>query len=290
MLAEATMTTEAPKSAAPKAADSAAKAPARIKGRSPNYPSLDLETAIARVKTVHNTALRNQTHATQVFHLLGYKPKSGAGRLVFAALRSFGLLETAGAGASRTARVSEAAVKILLDDRPDSQERLRLLQRAALRPTMHRILWQRYSGALPTDQELIFRLRTDYGFTEAGARDFLRQFRQTLAFAKVDASARIEGDGTDEVEDESDDGDEAMTPSAATLPNQGSAPAQSQAARVATPQSSAPSTGPRIEFPFGAGNVLEVRLRAPVTREEFAKIKALIELAEDSLVRHDEGS
>jgi len=43
-------------------------------------------------------------------------------------------------------------------------------------------------------------------------------------------------------------------------------------------------TGPRIEFPLPDGNSIEIRLKKPVSKKDFERIKMLVELSEDSLV------
>jgi hypothetical protein len=42
--------------------------------------------------------------------------------------------------------------------------------------------------------------------------------------------------------------------------------------------------GPRIEFPLPGGNSIEIRLKKPVSKKDFERIKRLVELSEDSLV------
>lgn len=42
--------------------------------------------------------------------------------------------------------------------------------------------------------------------------------------------------------------------------------------------------GPRIEFPLPNDNAIEIRLKKPVSKKDFERIKKLVELSEDSLV------
>jgi len=111
------------------------------------------------------------------------------------AVRGFGLLEKHGDGL----RVSELARNILQDTRPASAERKKWIQEAALRPKIHEELWRKYKGDIPSDENLSYELRRHRGFTEKGAKEFIAQFRATLAYAKLteDASISVVGSETD---------------------------------------------------------------------------------------------
>ena len=56
-------------------------------------------------------------------------------------------------------------------------------------PKIHQELWQKYrSDGLPSDPTLKHELVMSRHFTEAGAIDFIKQFRKTIAFAQLDAA------------------------------------------------------------------------------------------------------
>ena len=93
----------------------------------------------------------------------------------------------------RAPLLSDLAVSILLDEREDSTEREKLVQRAALEPSIHDELWQQYHGKLPGDAVLRFHLQRDRKFTESGVADFIVQFRSTIAFAKLDTGVKPDG-------------------------------------------------------------------------------------------------
>src|SRR5262245_42753968 len=95
----------------------------RKKERSPNYPAIDLETALARARVLREKEGRNFTPVSAVFKHWGYSSRSSGGLTTLAALKRFGLLDEQGAADSRQVRLSQFAQKILLDDRPGSQER-----------------------------------------------------------------------------------------------------------------------------------------------------------------------
>lgn len=177
-------------------------------GRSPGFPSIDLETALTKTKAMYAVEKRHFAHFSTVMQHWGYGAKSGQGRLAFSAVKKFGLIDVKGEGATKSARVSDFAEKILIDDRPGSTERAKALQEAALRPAIHAELWREFGGTMPSDTEMLFRLRSEKKFTEAGAKDFLAEFKRTLAYAKVDPSTKIGAASSEEDDDENGNGDE----------------------------------------------------------------------------------
>ena len=65
-------------------------------------------------------------------------------------------------------------------------------------------------------------------------------------------------------------------------------PSKTLAAPPLNPNYKPPApTGPRIEFPLPDDNSIEIRLRKPVSKKDFDRIKKLVELSEESLVAPD---
>jgi hypothetical protein len=89
----------------------------------------------------------------------------------------------------RRAKVSELGLRIVRDTREVSPERDRLLQDAALLPPIHRELWEKYRASLPSDANLKHTLKFEYKFSDVGAREFAREFRATIAFARLGEAA-----------------------------------------------------------------------------------------------------
>jgi hypothetical protein len=153
------------------------------KARSPSYPGIGLEAAIERARTLYAVEKRNAVPVETAMTDWGYSPKASSGLVVLAALKKFGLLIDEGSGTARKARLSDLALDIVLDEREDSPDRQRLIQDAALRPTIHSELWQKYGGNLPSDSALRYELRKERNFTDTAVAEFIPQFRATLAFA-----------------------------------------------------------------------------------------------------------
>jgi hypothetical protein len=164
--------------------------PKKRKGRSPGYPGIGLQAAIERAKVIYKEEGRTAAHVDAILHDWGYKPKSGAGLVVLAALKKFGLLVDEGTGPDRKARLSDEALEIIFDEQEESPARDELIKKAALRPAIHAELWKEYRGRLPSDAELRLRLRKQ-GFTDTAVQEFIGQFRSTISFAKLDSSASL---------------------------------------------------------------------------------------------------
>jgi hypothetical protein len=164
----------------------------RQRGRSPAYPAIPLDLAIARTQVIYQRERRHSVAIPVIQTHWGLKSGSGTGNVAVAALKKFGLLIDEGQGTHRTARLTDLAVDILLSD-DDAERHLRLVQRAALLPPIHKELWEKYEGTLPSDATLRRELVLVRNFTESGAQEFIAQFRKTLAFARLDGGSESSG-------------------------------------------------------------------------------------------------
>src|SRR5688572_19499707 len=91
--------------------------------RSPEYPGLNLEEALAFAKILYEKERRNAAPINGILKHWGYAPRSGPGLRAIAALERFGLVVSEGSGDGRKARISEDAFRILVDERPNSPDR-----------------------------------------------------------------------------------------------------------------------------------------------------------------------
>ena len=183
----------------------------KSKPRSPSYPGLTLEVAIQKARTIHEREGRNEAAESVILGDLGYKSKSGPAIVALAAVKAFGLL-IPGKGAN-TLKLSDLATRIILDRREDETERRVAIQQAALNPAMHKALWEKYGGDLPSDANVIYFLRMERAFTEPGAKAFIGLYRATLAFAGLVGGGRLSQPARDE--DRTEEGD-MSTPLPAT--------------------------------------------------------------------------
>jgi hypothetical protein len=159
--------------------------------RSPRYPAIPLDEALERVRALYRRERRNATPIPTVAEHWGLAPKSSLVGVTVGSLKQYGLVEDDGGGQARRIRLTEAAVRIITDEREDSSDRTRLIREAALKPELHRDLWDQFAeSGLPSDSSLAHELRWNRNFTDAGIKDFVKQFRQTVAFAGLQSFDR----------------------------------------------------------------------------------------------------
>jgi len=153
------------------------------KGRSPSYPAIDLDEAVRRARQLYVAERQHPASVDTIVRDWQYKSLNGPAALRLAALKKFGLIEDEGTGSNRRARVSDLAVEIL--EHPDPAVRQRALQQAALSPTIHQEMWEKYGRSLPSDSNIRWFLTRERGFTETGASEFIPEYRSTIAYAKL---------------------------------------------------------------------------------------------------------
>ena len=169
--------------------------------RSPAYPSIDLETAVERVRTIYQHETRSAAPVSVVVSHCGVDIKSSSGLRLLSALKQFGLTEDEGSGDDRRMKLSELALDILLAPDVDDTTRALALKRAAINPKMHRALWDEYRGELPSDPNMRAYLIRKHDFNDASTGQFIREFRATIKFANLSASDIIKDDVGDDSSD-----------------------------------------------------------------------------------------
>jgi hypothetical protein len=115
-----------------------------------------------------------------------------------AALISYGLLDDSGSGDARKFKVTDLGFKVLEDNRPGAREAA--LKEAALKPRLIADYVERWAEGRPSDAICVSELRIEGGFTEDGAKLFLRVFDDAIAYAgvvetgkKTDAASNVAG-------------------------------------------------------------------------------------------------
>jgi hypothetical protein len=149
-------------------------------GRSPAYPFIPLGRAIVRSEQLRRAIGEVEVGVDQARQCWGYGPSSSGGIQTEAALKQFGLLETNGRGESRRLKLSVLALR-LAGASLDSRERHKLLERAALTPSIHRELHDRWGAALPAAEAKRF-LVNEQGFNAKGAGDLIAEYEKTMAY------------------------------------------------------------------------------------------------------------
>lgn len=165
----------------------------RKRQRSPAYPYINLESALKRAKEFYVKETRNAVNIKVAAKHWGYEEKSSAGQQTAAALISFGLLQDSGMGNLRKLQLTQNALRILLDNRPDSTDLMQAIKTAALTPKIHQELWKKYGIDLPSDDTLRFTLTAEWvpPFNDNTVDGFIREYKSTIAFAKLSDSDKF---------------------------------------------------------------------------------------------------
>jgi hypothetical protein len=160
-------------------------------GRSPAFPFVDLEKALERAEQFRLAEGKHLVPIASAKKAWKLGEDTGAARRTVAALGHFGLFSFEGLGDSRKVRLTEAALNILLDKQPNSFEREEAIQALALLPAIHMELWTKWSHELPSEATIETYLVRDRAFSSSGATDLIREYKNTLKFAKLDQSANM---------------------------------------------------------------------------------------------------
>jgi len=164
------------------------------KMRSPNYPAIGLDEAIKAAKLIWGEEKRTAVPIDVISKALGYKSVSGPARTKIAALRKYGLLEQSGGNY----RISDLAMQIL-HSQPNSEELCNALVAAATRPEIFKEL--RESHLDGSDEALKSYLLVRKGFSEAGAKQLIKAFRETMDVAEQASGGNIPHSAKEESED-----------------------------------------------------------------------------------------
>jgi hypothetical protein len=178
------------------------------KHRSPSYPAIDLKTAVGRTRAIQKLGGTHPAPMAAVIKEWGYGAKSSNGILTVAALKKYGLSSDSGKGDTRKLQLTRLGQEILFFGE-DTEEWLERIRIAALTPGIYKELWGQYGPKLPDDTVMQHDLFFERGFSEAAAKDVLRQFRATVAYAKLAAAGGMvdHDELKDDLPDEGEDGD-----------------------------------------------------------------------------------
>ncbi len=173
--------------------------------RSPAFPVVSLETAIERLTEFEIHFKRTAARPEKIGDAWGIKTKAYVDRIA-AALRYFGLLEYQGSGKDRGVVVSEEGRKYLRAHQEATREQV--IKAAALRPKQIAKFWNTWGADRPADAACMDDLIQNHGFSDSGARDFLKVYDATITYAKLSESDKSLSGVDDEVPEDADDKDE----------------------------------------------------------------------------------
>jgi hypothetical protein len=183
--------------------------------RSPAFPIVPLETALNRLTEFEAHFKRSAARPEKVGEAWGINARAYADRIA-AALRYFGLLEYQGTGKDRSVVVSDDGRKYLRAQQEETKRQV--VKTAALRPKQIAKFWAEWGADRPANAACLDALMLDNGFSEVGARDFLKVYDATIAYAKLSRSDKLPvlcrpvGESEDESNDIEDTAPEVLPP------------------------------------------------------------------------------
>lgn len=147
----------------------------KSKDRSPNFPFINLESALARAQQFYAKEKRSAAPFSVVAQHWHYSASSSGALQTVAALKSYGLMvDEGGSGSKRTLRLTDLALRILLDQRPDGSERAAYMRQAALSPTVAADIYAKWPEGFPSSSTLQHYLVFERGFGDQKAKSVVR--------------------------------------------------------------------------------------------------------------------
>lgn len=159
-----------------------------VKIKSPNYPSIDLGDAIARVKLVYASEHKHATSREAIAKAMGFNTLNGHSRMVISTLVKYGLLEAVG---ESQCRVSEAAENIISLPEADPR-RAEAIKTAAFKPSLFAELHKAYADKIPSDETLKFLL-VKKNFNPKTISEVIATYRKTVEFVGQGTSKGVHG-------------------------------------------------------------------------------------------------
>jgi hypothetical protein len=176
------------------------------------------------------------------------------------------LIEETGSKEGRRIRLNQRAKTILLAPPDREAEKQEAIRKAALSPKSYQALWVKHSGKLPSDHGLRYELQTEGGLNDLVIREFIKDFKATVQFAKLTESATLSEDsGADESGEEGREDDQRDPPDEPSR--------RQKADRMPDTQ-----RGRAMDFPIPllGGGVATLRLPVPLSRAEYAHFKTFL--------------
>jgi len=182
--------------------------------RSPAFPIISLRTAIDRLTAFEKAFGRHQTPVTKVGLAWDMKETGSQAGQTLAALKYFGLVQYDGKGNTRKAFITEEGRNYLRMQQDEGKQKL--LKQFALNPKEIAKFWSIWGKDRPHDAVCLDSLVIDNEYNKKAAPLFLKVYDDTVAFAGLHPSDKI--DPTKQSDDEEasdvspDAGDEIKQP------------------------------------------------------------------------------
>jgi hypothetical protein len=159
------------------------------KDRSPNFPFIPLGSALERARQFYLKEKRGIAPFKVAAEHWRYSAASSGAVQTAAALKSYGLMADVGSGPDRQLKLTDPALRILLDTRPESEERQTLLRAAALAPQVAQDIYDRWGEELPSTSSLRHYLVLDRAFGEQKADSVIKITKENYELARISLSS-----------------------------------------------------------------------------------------------------
>ena len=243
--------------------------------RSPSFPFITLEKALFRAQTLYDNEKRNDTPLPVAFSHWKYAPKSSGGQQTVGALKSYGLLKDIGKGEDRHVQLTDLALDILLDSRPNSEERRTNLREAGLLPKMIRVIKEKYPDHAPTNENLQWFLIKECGFTDSSAKQLSKIWNKNNEFIP------LYEDYNSDYSYEKPEREEEVYSKSMTDSN------SEQSAGFTPPMNSTETKQVGASIPVTGNCSMSVMADGPVTQEGIEKLRKYLDLIKDSFPGKD---
>lgn len=164
----------------------------KSRDRSPSFPIITLEHALRRAQEFYDQEKRGSAPFSVAAEHWQYSPSSSGALQTISAMKQYGLMvEEGGSGMDRKVRLTELALRIILDARPDSTERAQFKMQAARSPAIVEDVYKRWPEGLPSEQNLNHYLVLERQFNAQTANKAVKILKSNEMFTGEFANAML---------------------------------------------------------------------------------------------------
>jgi hypothetical protein len=146
--------------------------------RSPNYPSMGLRLAVAKIDALYTADGLAPSPKSAALKHIGYEKFHSEAARALSALKSYGLIEET----VDRVKLTQRGIDIVARPEGDSRRQI-AIREAAFGPEIYRELAAQYQPKLPSDASLKADLIAIRKFNPSAVDGFLMDFKDTLEFA-----------------------------------------------------------------------------------------------------------
>lgn len=250
--------------------------------RSPNYPNINLQKAIAMISDFYDKFKRHAVPAPLAMEAMGYSITSGQAQSMLASLSYYDLVQVE-RGALLTKKVNITAKGFTILKNPNAAEKSKAIQEAALSPAIFKKLYLKFPNQFPQESLLAWELETTYGFNPNTIPSVIAVFKQTIDYARIYESGIIEEekDASEYQEQDEMEGKDMAESEGMTLKTK----LASQYSY--TPPLNAGKEKEIANYPIRGGTI-RLLASGPVTQKAIDKLIKMLELSKEEFPENDQ--